>query len=97
MMETLSWNLLVATPFRFCERFLRIAGVGAQRERGPNQRTRDNIISKTQFFTQFILELCLTETGMLEFPPSKLAASAVFLALKITRMNVNWVRFVVLF
>uniref|UniRef100_A0A6A7G4W4 Cyclin B1 n=1 Tax=Hirondellea gigas TaxID=1518452 RepID=A0A6A7G4W4_9CRUS len=90
MMETLKWNLLVATPFRFCERFLRVAGVGAQRDKGPNQRTRDNIVSKTQFYAQFILELCLTETGMLEFKPSKLAASAVFLALKITRVLVNW-------
>ncbi|KAL6995968.1 Cyclin-B2-4 [Sarracenia purpurea var. burkii] len=64
MVNTLQFNLSVPTPYVFMRRFLKAA-------------QSDN---KLELLSFFIIELCLVEYEMLKFPPSLLAAAAVFTA-----------------
>ncbi|PSS31195.1 Cyclin-B2-4 like [Actinidia chinensis var. chinensis] len=64
MVNTLQFNLSVPTPYVFMRRFLK----AAQSDK------------KLELLSFFIIELCLVEYEMLKFPPSLLAAAAVFTA-----------------
>ncbi|KAL3505493.1 hypothetical protein ACH5RR_035334 [Cinchona calisaya] len=64
MINTLQFNLSVPTPYVFMRRFLK----AAQSDK------------KLELLSFFIIELCLVEYEMLRFPPSLLAAAAIFTA-----------------
>ncbi|GMN21590.1 hypothetical protein TIFTF001_051141 [Ficus carica] len=64
MVNTLQFNLSVPTPYVFMRRFLK----AAQSDK------------KLELLSFFIIELCLVEYQMLRFPPSLLAAAAVYTA-----------------
>ncbi|XP_027177602.1 G2/mitotic-specific cyclin-2-like [Coffea eugenioides] len=64
MINTLQFNLSVPTSYVFMRRFLKAA--------------QSN--KKLELLSFFIVELCLVEYAMLRFPPSLLAAAAIFTA-----------------
>lgn len=64
MVNTLQFNMSVPTPYVFMRRFLK----AAQSDR------------KLELLSFYIIELCLVEYEMLKFPPSLLAAAAVYTA-----------------
>ncbi|XP_075516746.1 cyclin-B2-3-like [Primulina tabacum] len=64
MVNTLKFNLSVPTPYVFMRRFLKAA-------------KSDKTLELLSFFT---IELCLVESEMLKFPPSLLAAAAIYTA-----------------
>ncbi|KAL2232109.1 UNVERIFIED_CONTAM: Cyclin-B2-3 [Sesamum indicum] len=64
MVNTLQFNLSLPTPYVFMRRFLK----AAQSDK------------RLELLSYFIIELCLIEYGMLRFPPSLLAAAAIFTA-----------------
>ncbi|GER49720.1 cyclin [Striga asiatica] len=64
MINTLQFNLSLPTPYPFIRRFLK----AAQSDK------------KLEMLSFFITELCLVSYEMLKFPPSLLAAAAVFTA-----------------
>ena len=65
ILDTLSFELTTPTTKSFLRRFLRAAEAD----------------QKTEFLASFLAELTLLEYSFLRFPPSLVAASAVFLAL----------------
>ncbi|PIN17206.1 G2/Mitotic-specific cyclin A [Handroanthus impetiginosus] len=64
MINTLQFNMSLPTPYVFMRRFLKAA-------------LSDKRMELLSFF---IIELCLVEYEMLQFPPSLLAAAAIFTA-----------------
>ncbi|KAK3005924.1 hypothetical protein RJ639_017797 [Escallonia herrerae] len=64
MLNTLQFNMSVPTPYVFLKRFLK----AAQSDR------------KLELLSFFLIELCLVEYKMLQFPPSFLAAAAIYTA-----------------
>ncbi|XP_027092186.1 G2/mitotic-specific cyclin-2-like [Coffea eugenioides] len=64
MINTLQFNLSVPTAYVFMRRFLKAADSN----------------KKLELLSFFIVELCLVEYEMLRFPPSLLAAAAIFTA-----------------
>ncbi|XP_039022115.1 cyclin-B2-4-like isoform X2 [Hibiscus syriacus] len=64
MTNVLQFNLSVPTPYVFMRRFLKAA--------------QSN--KKLELLSYFLIELCLVEYEMLKFPPSLLAAAAIFTA-----------------
>ncbi|KAL7612631.1 hypothetical protein Lser_V15G04851 [Lactuca serriola] len=64
MVNTLQFNLSVPTPYVFTKRFLKAAQ--SQKELEP--------------LAFYLMDLCLVEYEMVKFPPSLLAAAAVFTA-----------------
>lgn len=64
MVNALQFNLSVPTPYVFMRRFLK----ASQCDR------------KLELLAFFIIELCLVEYNMLKFPPSLLAAAAIYTA-----------------
>ncbi|KAK6939222.1 Cyclin, C-terminal domain [Dillenia turbinata] len=64
MVNTLQFNISVPTPYVFMRRFLKAAQSDEQLEH----------------MSFFIIELCLVEYEMLKFPPSLLAAAAIYTA-----------------
>ncbi|ESQ34734.1 hypothetical protein EUTSA_v10007704mg [Eutrema salsugineum] len=62
--NTLQFNFSLPTPYVFMRRFLK----AAQSDK------------KLEVLSFFIIELCLVEYEILEYPPSKLAASAIYTA-----------------
>ncbi|KAF2589319.1 hypothetical protein F2Q70_00040266 [Brassica cretica] len=64
MANTLQFNFSLPTPYVFMRRFLK----AAQSDK------------KLEVLSFFIIELCLVEYEMLEYTPSKLAASAIYTA-----------------
>ncbi|GMH04664.1 hypothetical protein Nepgr_006504 [Nepenthes gracilis] len=64
MINTLKFNLAVPTSYMFMRRFLK----AAQSDK------------KLELLSFFLIELCLVEYEMLRFPPSLLAAAAIFTA-----------------
>ncbi|KAK9286189.1 hypothetical protein L1049_014572 [Liquidambar formosana] len=64
MVNTLQFNMSVPTPYVFMRRFLK----AAQSDK------------KLELLSSFIIELCLVEYEMLKFPPSLLAAAAIYTA-----------------
>ncbi|XP_038717134.1 G2/mitotic-specific cyclin-2-like isoform X2 [Tripterygium wilfordii] len=64
MINTLQFNLSVPTPYVFMRRFLKAAQAD----------------KKLELLSFFMIELCLVEYEMLKFPPSLLAAAAIYTA-----------------
>ncbi|XP_019059396.1 PREDICTED: cyclin-B2-4-like isoform X1 [Tarenaya hassleriana] len=64
MVTTLQFNFCLPTPYVFMRRFLK----AAQSDK------------KLELLSFFIIELCLVEYEMLKYPPSQLAASAIYTA-----------------
>lgn len=64
MVNTLQFKLSVPTPYVFMKRFLKAAESD----------------KKLELLSFFIIELCLVEYEMLKFPPSLLAAAAIYTA-----------------
>ncbi|XP_024464231.1 G2/mitotic-specific cyclin-2 [Populus trichocarpa] len=64
MVNTLQFNMSVPTPYMFMKRFLKAA-------------LSDK---KLELLSFFIIEVCLVEYEMLRFPPSLLAAAAIYTA-----------------
>ncbi|KAF8406702.1 hypothetical protein HHK36_008794 [Tetracentron sinense] len=64
MINTLQFNMSVPTPYVFMRRFLKAA----------------QFDKKLELLSFFIIELCLVECEMLKFPPSLLAAAAIYTA-----------------
>ncbi|KAI5596562.1 hypothetical protein BDE02_02G009400 [Populus trichocarpa] len=64
MVNTLQFNLSVPTPYVFMRRFLKASQCD----------------TKLELLSFFIVELCLVEYDMLKFPPSLLAAAAIYTA-----------------
>ncbi|KAH9693823.1 Cyclin-B2-4 [Citrus sinensis] len=64
MVNTLQFNMSVPTPYVFMRRFLK----ASQSDK------------KLELLSFFLIELCLVEYEMLKFPPSLLAAAAVYTA-----------------
>ncbi|URD80595.1 cyclin-B2-2 [Musa troglodytarum] len=64
IVNTLQFNMSVATPYVFMRRFLKAADSD----------------EKLELLSFFIIELCLVEYKMLEFRPSLLAAAAIYTA-----------------
>ncbi|KAH9654832.1 Cyclin-B2-3 [Citrus sinensis] len=64
LLNTLQFNMSVPTPYVFMRRFLK----AAQSDK------------KLELLAFFIVELCLVEYKMLKFPPSLLAAAAIYTA-----------------
>uniref|UniRef100_A0A2N9G424 B-like cyclin n=1 Tax=Fagus sylvatica TaxID=28930 RepID=A0A2N9G424_FAGSY len=64
MINTLQFNLSVPTPYVFMRRFLKAAQAD----------------KKLELLSFFMIELCLVEYEMLKFPPSLLAAGAIYTA-----------------
>ncbi|KAK9756668.1 hypothetical protein RND81_01G113500 [Saponaria officinalis] len=62
MVNSLQFNLSIPTPYVFMRRFLKAAEAD----------------KKLELVSFFLIELCLIEYEMLRFPPSLLAAAAVF-------------------
>ncbi|XP_013586432.1 PREDICTED: cyclin-B2-5-like [Brassica oleracea var. oleracea] len=62
--NTLQFNFSLPTPYVFMKRFLK----ASQSDK------------KVEVLSFFIIELCLVEYEMLEYTPSKLAASAIYTA-----------------
>ncbi|KAL6959867.1 G2/mitotic-specific cyclin-1 [Sarracenia purpurea var. burkii] len=64
MLNTLKFNMSVPTPYPFMKRYLKAAQAN----------------TKLEILSFFLMELCLVEYEMLKFPPSLLAAAAVYTA-----------------
>lgn len=74
MVNTLHFNMSVPTPYVFMRRFLK----AAQSDK------------KLELLSFFIIELSLVEYDMLKFPPSLLAASAIYTALSTITRTKQW-------
>ncbi|KAJ6731177.1 CYCLIN-B2-3-RELATED [Salix viminalis] len=64
MVKTLQFNLSIPTPYVFMRRFLKASQCD----------------TKLELLSFFIVELCLVEYDMLKYPPSLLAAAAIYTA-----------------
>lgn len=75
MLTVLEFNITTPSSYRFLERFSKVA------------RADD----KQSNLAKYLIELPLIEQRMLKYPPSNLAASAIYLARKITkRSDAEW-------
>eukprot|EP01018_Ginkgo_biloba_P005917 Gb_10664 [translate_table: standard] len=76
MLNTLQFNITVPTPYVFMNRFLKAA-------------ESDNDLEMVAFF---LVELCLVEYIMLRYPPSMLAAAAVYTGQCILKKVPSWTK-----
>ena len=74
MLQTLDFNIQTTSSYRFLERFCKIAKV-------------DSLIFN---LSRYLIELSLLYSKMLRFSNSNLAASALYLSLKMTRHSNPW-------
>ncbi|KAJ4963134.1 hypothetical protein NE237_023073 [Protea cynaroides] len=76
MVNALQFNMSVPTPYVFMRRFLKAA-------------QSDN---KLELLSFFMIELCLVEYEMLRFPPSLLAAAAIYTAQCTLKRSRQWTK-----
>ncbi|MFS8006305.1 putative cyclin domain-containing protein [Helianthus anomalus] len=76
MMNTLEFNLSVPTPFVFVKRFLKAA----------------RSYKEMELLCFYLIDLCLVEYETLKFPPSLLAAAAVFTAESTLKGSKQWTK-----
>ncbi len=74
MLQTLDFNIQITCQYRFLERFCKIAKV-------------DRLIFN---LSRYLIELSLLHCRMLKYYNSNLAASALYLSLKMTRHQTPW-------
>jgi len=67
MLSTIEFELNVPTSFRFLERFAKVCGAEG----------------KLWYLARYLIELPLIEQRMLQYCPSIIAASALYLAIRI--------------
>lgn len=75
IIATLNFDLQITSPLRFLERLQRVVQV------------EPLFMNLSKYF----LELCLVDYQMLQHSPSLLAASALYLALKMAKVSKNWI------
>jgi len=96
MVNTLQFNMSVPTPYMFMKRFLKAAlsdkkvnhsltSDGFYRIRSSWGKTNSPLKllmcnEQLELLSFFIIEVCLVEYEMLRFPPSLLAAAAIYTA-----------------
>ncbi|OMJ71090.1 hypothetical protein SteCoe_30794 [Stentor coeruleus] len=71
MLDTLKFNITVPSVLRFYERWVKVAGIG----------------EKVACLGKYLCELALVEYHMLRYKPSLLAIAAVYLAMKIVKID----------
>ncbi|GLJ26593.1 hypothetical protein SUGI_0515930 [Cryptomeria japonica] len=76
ILNTLQFNITVPTPYVFMKRFLKAAG---------SEKDLETV-------SLFLMELCQVEYIMLKYPPSMLAAAAVYTGVCILRRAPSWSR-----
>ncbi|KAM0037051.1 putative cyclin domain-containing protein [Helianthus debilis subsp. tardiflorus] len=76
LMNTLEFNLSVPTPFVFMKRFLKAA----------------RSYKEMELLCFYLIDPCLVEYEMLKFPPSLLAATAVFTAECTLKGSKQWTK-----
>ena len=74
MLETLDFDIQINSCYRFLERYTKI-------------QKADNLIVN---LSRYLLELSLVSYKMIKYKPSNLAASAVYLSLKMTKQPNPW-------
>lgn len=74
IIETLGFDLIMGTSFRFFEALGRISKMDA----------------KNFHLAQYVLELCLLDTRFLDYKPSLLASAAIYLINKIRKRSEAW-------
>lgn len=74
MLQTLDFNIQITSSYRFLERFCKVAKV-------------EPLIFN---LSRYLIELSLLNSKMLRFSNSNLAASALYLSLKMTRNPHPW-------
>eukprot|EP00916_Digyalum_oweni_P006179 GHVL01010669.1.p1 GENE.GHVL01010669.1~~GHVL01010669.1.p1 ORF type:complete len:392 (+),score=51.00 GHVL01010669.1:152-1327(+) len=76
ILNTLDFDLCVPSPWRFLERYLKVAGVPLR--------------SFVHHMAEFFLECTLGDTQFLKWKASQLAAACVYLAKKACKVTPNW-------
>ncbi|KAF5803950.1 putative cyclin domain-containing protein [Helianthus annuus] len=76
MVNTLQFNLSVPTPYVFVKRFLKAA----------------KSYKELELLSFYLIDMCLAEYAMLKFPPSLLAAAAVFTAECTLNRSKKWTK-----
>ncbi len=74
MLQTLDFNIQITSSFRFLERYVKIVKA-------------DNIIFN---LSRYLIELSLVNYKMMKYRSSNLAASALYLSLKMTKNPTPW-------
>ena len=74
IIDSLGFELISEIPLRYLDLFCRIV----------------QLSPKNRFIAQYILELALTESSFLEFAPSLLGASVLYLVNKIRKLSPAW-------
>ena len=74
ILQTLDFNISINSSFRFLERYCKIAKA-------------DQMILN---LSRYLLELCLVSYKMIKYSGSNIAASALYLSLKMTKDPVPW-------
>jgi cyclin B len=74
ILAELGYEVTAPSAYRFLERFGNLAGLDEQ----------------SQLLSQYLCELSLVEYKMLRYPPSLIAASSIYLTLKIGRRDIVW-------
>lgn len=83
ILTALDFDILSTSPLRFLERYHFITG----NRYDTNNNTASEINSKSFYLAQYLIELSLLEYKMLAYQPSLKAASALYVARKIFRIN----------
>lgn len=79
----LDFDLMIVSPLLIRDRLFFISS-------SSNEDYISEGMNKVYFFSSFILELCLLEYLMLQFPPSVLAASSIFVSRKLFMLKPSW-------
>ncbi len=74
MLHTLDFDITTSSPFRFLERYTKVGGL-------------DTFIVN---LARYLMELSLVNYKMVKYSSSNLAASAVYLAQKMSKAPVPW-------
>lgn len=74
ILDSLGFNLISEISLRYLDLFCKIV----------------KLSPKNKFIAQYILELALTESSFLEFGPSLLGASVLYLVNKIRKLSPAW-------
>ena len=74
MLKELNFNITFSSSYLFLQRFSKLL----------------NANQKTYMMARYLIELALVEYGLMKYSPSHLAASAIYLAAKIFKLNNIW-------
>ena len=74
MLKELNFNITFTSSYLFLQRFAKLLQAD----------------QKTYMMARYLIELALVEYGLVKYPPSHLAASAIYLAAKIFKQSNIW-------